>query len=674
MQAVKPVLLLLLIIPSLVSAQADSTRLDTLRAITVTATRLPVRAPESPLAVSILTERDIRWHQPQLSLQESLAAVPGVFMLNDANFAQDLRIAIRGFGARAGFGIRGIKILLDGIPESAPDGQAQVDNLDLAAIHRMEVLRGASGGLYGNASGGVISLATAPAPDSLELEARLAGGRYGFRQVHAQGGTAFEKTAFRLALTHLGLDGYREHAAMRSTLANGRWTWTPDSTLRLNLLLNYTHSPRADDPGALTAAQAEADRQAANPNNIRFRSGEALQQGRAGWVLEKRDKAGGQWRLRGYSAWRDFENRLPFANSGQVAFQRWFAGGGGQYERAFSRWRWSAGCDLDRQSDYRQRFDNADGARGAQNLDQQERFTSMGAFGLAEWRLARAWTLSGGLRLDAVQLSVRDFFDADGRQSGSETYRRLSPWGGVVARLNGSLQAYANLTTNFETPTLGELSANPANTGGFNPELGPQRTLSAEIGLRGRTATGLTWEAAFFHARTLDELAPYELPDFPGRTFYRNAGKTRRYGLETTLRWRPAAGLDLGLTGTLARFQYDRYATPAGDFNGRRLPGLPAFWGMADLRYEHRSGVTAQAQVRQTGAFFADDANAVRIVPYALLHLRVGWRWRKVEFFAGADNALNATYFNNIRPNAAGGRYFEPGAGAFVFAGVSYVR
>ncbi|MBK8968264.1 MAG: TonB-dependent receptor [Lewinellaceae bacterium] len=669
----KNIRFLLLLFPALLPAQSDSTRLDTLRAVTISATRLPANANTSPLAVSALEGRYIREAQPQLTLQESLATVPGVFMLNDANFAQDLRIAIRGFGARAAFGIRGIKLLLDGIPESAPDGQAQLDNLDLATVGRIEVLRGASSGLYGNASGGVISISSMPAPEQQSGYVRLAGGRFGFRQLHAAGGGSFKKNGFRLSVSHLGLDGYRAHAAMRSTLANGQWTWAPDSSRQFKILLNYVNSPRADDPGALTLAQVGDDRRAAAATNLRYDAGESVQQGRIGLAYEKKWRKNQRLRLRGYSTWRDFENRLPFQNGGQAAFQRWFAGGGAQYDVEQKNWRFSSGVDLDRQADQRQRYDNLDGARGTQSLDQQETYTSAGLYTLAEWTPAPRWTISGGGRVDLVRLAVDDFFESDGLQSGHSDYRRVSPWGGLVLRLNRRLQAYANASTNFETPTLAELSARPDNSGGFNEALRPQRTLSAEIGLRGQWPLGFAWEVAGFRAVTRDELSPYELVDFPGRTFYRNAGETLRAGLELALRWLPVRGLELGLNYTRAAFTYRQYETPAGNFSGRMLPGLPQDWGMAEVQYRHaRSGIFSRVQWRYSGRFFADDANAVPVDAYALVNLRLGYSRRHLEIFLGADNVFGAGYFNNIRLNAGGGRFYEPGSGAWFFGGVAW--
>ena len=670
-----------------ISQQTDTLRFDTLRTAVITTTRLPVSASESVLAVSSLNAERLRTAQAQLSLAESLGAIPGVFTMGDANFSQDLRISIRGFGARAGFGIRGIKLLLDGIPESSPDGQAQVDNLDIAAVSRMEVLRGASGGLWGNASGGVISLGTDPVPAEKGhgfAEIRSAAGAFGFQQWHAKAGARRGKTGFTASISHLRLDGYREHAALRNTLANAKIAWSPDTTSTLTLLLNLADSPRADDPGALTAEQVATDRHAANANNVKFNAGESLQQGKAALLFEKKTGARQVLRLRAYAAGRDFENRLAFQNGGQVAFQRLFAGGGGQYEWSarHTPLQLTAGVDFDRQADQRQRYQNLDGERGEQNLDQEEIFAGTGAYALARWtpvlkKRKDLVTLSGGLRYDAVLLRVNDHFESDGDQSGKEWFQRASPWGGLLLRLHPRLNLFANTTTNFETPTLTELSNNPAGTGGFSADLKPQRTLSFETGVR-NSGRRFDWELALFRTRTRDELTPYEIAGQPGRTYYRNAGEVLRQGVEASLNWLPARGLALLLAWSWSDFHFVEYTTPAADLKEKRLPVLPRQLGHAEVRWNHPGGLFAFAGARLTGDFFADDANTEQIGQTVLLKMRAGWRRNlgsfTLEVFAGADNLGDAAVYNNVRPNAAGGRYFEPGAGRSWLAGVSLRR
>lgn len=654
---------------------ADTLREDTLRGVTISVVRMPALPGRAPLSVSTLQGEWLRRAEPQLTLRESLAAVPGVWMLGEANFAQDIRIAIRGFGARSAFGIRGIRLLLDGIPESAPDGQGQVDNLDLAVVERIEVLRGSSGGLYGNASGGVISLHTEGISDAPTLRLRTTAGSWGLWQGHLSGSRRFGRHGLRLALTHQHLNGYREHSAMRASLLNARWEMpSRDSSLRLRLLLNYAHSPQADDPGALTAEQTTDNRRAAHPANTRFRAGESVEQGRAGFFAEKNWKGGHTSSARAYALRRNFENRLPFQRGGQVQLQRFAAGTGAQHHWTTPRTTLSAGFDLDYQRDHRQRFDNLNGQRGPLELDQMETFAATGLFAAAQWRPHLLWHLSAGLRADRIWLRATDAYLADDDQSGNSTYTRLSPWAGLTRRLGDQLRARANWATHFETPTLSELSNNPEGSGGFNPNLHPQRTHTWEMGLQTTSNGLLQADAALFWALTRDELTPFEQPQTPGRLYYRNAGQTQRAGLELTLLARPMPALAAELTWTSATFRYTRYSTPAGDFSGNRLPALPQHWGMLDVRFGAEYGWFARAQARYAGAYFADDANQTRVTPITLLQGRLGYRHAArqhvVEAFVGTDNATNAAYFHNVRPNAAGGRFFEPAARRTFFAGL----
>ncbi len=665
-------------------AQSDTIRTDTLPVIEVRATRTAAPAERTPLAVSTLDARRIRVAQPLLSLSESLPAIPGVFVMNDANYAQDLRIAVRGFGSRAGFGIRGVRILLDGIPESSPDGQAQVDNIDPAAISRIEVLRGPSAGLYDNAAGGIVGIQSEPVERS-GVKGRAVAGAFGFQQYRLKGALRGEHAALGAAVTHAAMKGYRRQAAMQTTMAGFKMHWRPqaDTTLRLTFLANYTDSPRADDPGGITASQDSTDRRMAHPANVQFDAGESLRHGRIALLAEKKLSPTGRIEARLWSLWRAFENRLPFRTGGQVGFQRRAGGGMAQYEYENAprengekgRIRGSLGMEFDRQQDDRKRYDNENGTRGALNLRQDETFGSAGLFAIGQWQASERLAVSAGARADWIRLAVRDRFLSDGDQSGERAFRRISPWGGAVWRFGPRLNAYANVSTSFETPTLVELSNNPQGGGGFAPGVEPQRTLSVEAGIRGNKSRRLFWELALFQSRTLDELTPYELPGQPGRIYYQNAGITRRRGVETALHYTPDSPWLIWANYTFSDFRFESFRIGNADYAGRELPGLPRRLGQLSARYTHRSGLLAQVSARHTGRFFAENANAVAIRATTWYAGRIAWLGRLgktgAEVFLGTDNLGNTRIYNNIRINAAGGRYYEPGAMRSFFAGVS---
>ncbi|MEO6040216.1 MAG: TonB-dependent receptor, partial [Saprospiraceae bacterium] len=513
-------------------AQTDSLANQAIAPITVTATRLGIEQTQTPFAITILNKDQLQALQQQWSVYDVLATVPGVFVQNPDNFAQDLRVSIRGFGARAAFGIRGIRIITDGIPESTPDGQADVDNLDMGALQSLEILKGAASALYGNASGGVIYLKTEEPAEQPCAEFQLEQGSYGFQRYQAKTGFRRGKWGTFLSVGYHQSEGYREHAWMRQLVVNNKWVIAFSTKTTLKLLLNYGYSPQSDDAGGLTAEQVQANRRQARPQNVQFDAGESVEQGRLGAIVEHRFSERQRLTLRGFVTARNFDNRLAFQNGGVVGINRLFGGGSIQYEltsRLFHLpYRMQTGLDLDRQRDHRRRFNNESGEKGTATLDQNEKFGSIGAYWIHYLQLAEKWSLTASTRLDQLHLAVDDQFRSDGDQSDEMPLKRFSPLLGLTYKLGAASAMYVHATSNFETPTLNELSANPSLTGGFNPGLKPQKAWSGEWGLKARIGSKLRLETALFFIGLHDEFVPYQLPDFPGRSFYRNAGQSKR--------------------------------------------------------------------------------------------------------------------------------------------------
>lgn len=328
--------------------------------IVVRATRLDKRIDDIPASVSVVTQDEIQLGRQQLGLDESLAAVPGLFMLNRYNFAQDLRIAIRGFGARSNFGIRGVKILVDGIPESLPDGQGQSDGIDLGSATQIEVIRGPASSLYGNASGGVINITTEAAPADPFIESRLSIGDFDFRKVQLKTGGQADRLNYLISLSDMRLDGYRDHSDTEDTLLNTRFVYAVDDESEISLVFNSTDQPVADDPGGVTLPEMQADPAAARQRNVDFDAGESLDQQRLGLSYRKSIGDRHEVRVRNHYVWRDFANKLPFQDGGIVSFDRIIVGGGATYtytgEVGGRPNNLIVGVDVDRQDDDRQRF------------------------------------------------------------------------------------------------------------------------------------------------------------------------------------------------------------------------------------------------------------------------------------------------------------------------------
>jgi iron complex outermembrane receptor protein len=646
--------------------------------LTVTSPRTAKSLVEVPAAISVVERQAIQRGRPQVDLGEALQRVPGLVIRNRSNFAQDLRIAIRGFGARSSFGIRGIRVLVDGIPATLPDGQTQVDNIDLASAERIEVIRGPSSSLYGAAAGGVIRIESESAPEQPFVSGRFAIGEYGFRKYQAKAGGRLGPFDYLLSLSRLEVDGYRDHSRSENILLNSRFRFRIDETSDVGLVFNNVHSPTADDPGGLTAMEVRSDRRQAAPRNLLFDTGESVDQQQLGLVYAKRFGEHHEIEAHNHYVWRQFDNRLPFESGGSVDLDRFFAGGGLRYvyaARPFGREnRLMLGFEVDAQRDVRKRFDNDAGSRGDLRLDQDENVTSFGLYAQDELRLLEDLELTVGLRYDRVDFDVDDGFESDGDDGGDLLFDEVSPRAGLVWSPHPAVHVFANVSTSFETPTTTEL-ANPGGEGGFDPDLDAQTAVGYELGLKGFVAGRLSYEVVGFHIDVEDELVPFEVPSMPGREFFENAGRSKRSGLELALALQPCDGLTTSLAYTFSHFRFDRFRTPAGSFDGNDIPGIPRHQVWAEIAYDHPWGFYAAWEILYADGVYADNANRVKSDGYVVANLRAGFKRRfggwELGPFLGVRNLFDEKYLDNVRLNAGFGRSFEPAPEVNVYGGVA---
>jgi len=653
---------------------------DALDEIVVTATRMESSVRNVARSISVVNKEQIQNATQQLALDEALVGIPGLYMQNRYNFSGDLRIALRGFGARSSFGIRGIRIFVDGIPETLPDGQSGVDSIDLGSAQKIEVLRGPASSLYGNASGGVIAITSELGESEPFVEGKVAAGEFGFQQYGLKTAGKLGSADYLLNISRTELDGYRDHAKFRGTLVNGRLGIPFNEDDRLLVALNFTDQPLAQDPGGINAAQAALDPSSARDRNIQFDTGETVKQQRLGFVYERK-RSSGTLTLRNHYVWRDFANRLPFTSGGSVDLDRFFFGLGAQYSLGDSLpdgIGLAFGIDYDRQDDDRQRFDNNDGVLGSQTFDQNEQVESTGIYVQGEYQLNDVWTVQAGLRYDELTYDVSDRFLSDGDDSGTLNFNELSPSLGVNVKFASGV-LFASYTSSFETPTTTEL-ANPDASGGFNPSLRPQMADSFEIGYKGGREN-LFYEVSLFQIDLEDELIPFELAAFPGRTFYSNAGRSDRKGLETAVSWKNDSGFGINASFTWSDFKFDSFIDDNGnDFSGNQLPGLPKQFGYLGFSYTTDKGFWGVLETVYSGDLYANNANSANVSSYAVTNLRFtidipGSKWL-FRSYAGINNLFDESYNNNIRINAFGSRYFEPAPGRHVYVGlvVSYAR
>ena len=645
--------------------------------IEVTATRLDSTLLRSSRSVSIIGKKEIQNATQLLAMDEVLAGVPGLYMQNRYNFAQDLRVSLRGFGARSAFGIRGIKVIVDGIPETLPDGQAGVDSIDLGSASRIEVIRGPSSSNFGNASGGVIAIETETGNDPGFVQTTIATGDLGYSKFQLKSGGKTENMNYLINFSKQELDGYREHSVSEGSLFNAKFGFNLSEIDRLKLSLNYTDQPKSQDPGGINLSQVNTDRKSARDRNLSYDAGESLNQKRIGLVYE-RDHSDGLLTVRNYYVTRDFSNKLPFKNGGSVNIDRKFYGFGMQYQFGESlpeNFSLTTGFDTDRQDDDRKRYNNDSGKLGSMSFDQQEKVNSNGLFVQSRYDVGN-WSISSGIRYDEVKFDITDRFLSNGDDSGEIEFDAVSPSFGLnYVMENGSI--FTSISSSFETPTTTEL-ANPNASGGFNALLKPQEAKNIEIGYKS-VKNNIYHEIAVFNIDLNDELVPYELEEFPGRTFYSNVGKSSRKGVESLVSWSVKPNLTVDASYTYSDFSFDSFIDKNNkDFSGSKLPGLPESFAYFGIRFENENGLNMNFNLNYSGDLFANNANSVKVQAYTVSNFRLSYNINKGDWkilpYMGINNIFDTEFNSNIRINAFGSRYYEPAPERNSYLGITFTR
>lgn len=679
----------------LLMIMANMALAETVDSVLVNATRLSKPLYQVPASVSVVGQEAIQTGKQQLGLDESLVRVPGLFMQNRYNFAQDLRVSIRGFGSRATFGIRGIKLYVDGIPATLPDGQSGVDSIDIASLERIEVIRGPSSSLYGSSAGGVINMFTETGSvDKPFVQARVSVGSYDFSKLHVKAGGQNGPVNYLVNVSQTKLDGYREHSEMKSTLLNSTFRYDIDDSSELSLSFNVLDAPKADDPGGLkregNAFNVGVDeRDQAQRNNLRFDAGESVSQQQLGLRYVKSIADTHEFTLRHYYVVRDFDNRLPFGDfsglglvpsGGIVELDRLFVGGGAQY--SFSdqlcghKNRLSLGLDVDSQHDERVNYTNIVNTPvvGPKSLDQGEDVLSWGVYLQNEHMLTDLLELTLGIRYDEIEYDFDDHYFVDSTDdSGNIRFNQWSPQVGLSWRLNQVVNMFANISHSFEAPSSREF-ANPVAAGGFNPSLDAQTAVNYELGLKGQMGFIRHYEVSIFKIETDDELV-LAGTNPAGSDFFTNAGATTRKGLETSVTLQPIEPLTVTASYTYSDFNFDTFNSGATSFAGNHIPGLPEHSAFLELAYKTAQGFYAVWDTQYVSEVFVDNANSDSAASYSVSNLRVGFTVKhgrtSLSPFIGINNVFDKEYIGAVRVNESNKRFFEPAPEINFFAGMS---
>jgi len=666
---------------SICFSQNDTTSFEvSVDSIMINSTRISREWAQSTRAVTLITDLNIKYSQ-QNSLQENLNSVAGVFSLNAYNLAQDLRISIRGAGSRSAFGVRGITVIVDGIPETTPDGQTQLDAIPIGSISNIEIIKGPSSVLYGNASGGVISINTLRQFDHQNdldqfLNSRISYGSFNYSQAQFTFGKRVgDNTSFVLLGDHSRSDGFRLNSGFNSSMVKGRFDHRFSRFAKISVLADFLSSPKADDAGGLTQEETIQNRKQARVRNVDFESGEAVRNFKAAVQFSLLATEDNVLDVYGFYTRRVFDGLLPFQNSGAIDLNRHYFGQGISYTVKNKKGLTiKYGYDISSQLDNRVRFLNEGGTRGSKTLDQREIFKHAGVYTLAELDLGSI-ILTPGLRYDYHELKLRDNFSLNDAASGEQSYNIFNPSFGINYTVSKQVNLFANYSTSFDTPTLNELSNNPSGLPGFNPELEPQRSISFELGARYDVLNLFKGQIALFRINTNNELVPFQQELFPGQTFFRNVGQTQRLGLELEGSYHLSPTLKSTVSYTFSSFVYSDFRLNNDDFDGNYLPGLPKHNLALGLHYTHKSGLHIKSLNSMIGTIYLNDANTRYADKYFLSNLNFSYPVEKGKTiltpFVGLNNIFNAQYNDNIRINAFGDRFFEPAPGFNIFGGVT---
>ena len=656
---------------------------------------------DTPAAVSVVYGEDMRRAQPQVNLSEGLAGVPGLQILNRQNYAQDLQLSIRGFGSRSTFGVRGIRIYVDGIPATMPDGQGQTSNIDIGSIDHVDVLRGPFSALYGNSSGGVINVVTKKGQQPDTLKAGSWYGSYGSwrNSLQASGstgdGTHAGDVDYTASVSRFTTHGYRDHSGASKNLANARLGVRIDDDSTLTLLVNSTHI-QADDPGGLTPEQWRANPEQVAPNVTLYNARKTVDQTQAGLHYERSFGDNDDLSVMTYAGVRETTQYQSLPSYLQVSSQKFgVIDLTRHYQGIDTRWTHrdtlftlpvsaTVGLDYETMSEQRKGYQNFSqsgsaytdlGQKGALRRDETNLMWNLDPYLQTAWQLSEKWSLDAGVRLSTISFDSDDHYLANGDDSGDKRYHQWLPAASLKYAIDGSWNTYLSAGKGFETPTITELSNRPDGKSGLNLGLKPSTNKTIEWGTKKRIGYGLL-NAAVFQTDTRNEIVAADNNE--GRTTYKNAGQTRRRGLELGFEQQFAGDWQLTTSWTLLDARYRSNACTSSDCTGNRIPGIARNMGYLGLEYAPYSGWYGGADIRYMSNIEANDENTVSAPSYTVSSLNTGYKWLvdnwTVDLSGRIDNLFNRKYVGSVIVNNTQNLYYEsaPGRNYGVGLNVSY--
>ena len=674
-----------LLLPLIAAAQAADEQ-----TMVVTAAPTTVSELDTPAAVSVVNGDEMRQAAPRVNLSESLGAVPGLQVQNRQNYAQDLQLSIRGFGSRSTYGVRGLRIYVDGIPATMPDGQGQTSNIDIGSVDTIEVLRGPFSALYGNSSGGVINVTSQTGTQPPTVEASSYYGsfgtwHYGMKATGAVGdGSHAGDVDYTVSTNRFTTHGYRDHSGARKNLANARLGVRINDVSKLTLLLNSVDI-KANDAGGLTADEWR-DNPRQSPRGDQYNTRKNTRQTQAGLRYERQLSAQDDLSVMMYAGERETTQFQSIPRAPQLKPSH--AGGvidlTRHYQGIDTRLTHrgellvpvtlTAGLDYENMSERRKGYENfvmvngapQYGEQGALRRNERNLMWNVDPYLQTQWQLTDKLSLDAGVRYSSVWFDSNDYYitPGNGDDSGDASYHKWLPAGSLKYALTDAWNVYLSAGRGFETPTINELSYRSDNQSGLNFGLKPSTNDTVEIGSKTRIGNGL-FTAALFQTNTDNEIVVDSSSG--GRTSYKNAGKTRRQGMELGLDQQFGESWRLKAAWTWLDATYRTNVCDDASCNGNRIPGIARNMGYASFGYQPEQGWYAGSDIRYMSDIMANDENTAKAPSWTVVGLTTGYKWSygkmDMDLFGRVDNLFDREYVGSVIVNESNGRYYEPAPG-----------
>ena len=644
-----------------------------LKEVVVSITKIKENIKNSPFAISSKSFSKFQSTAKQFYLSEYIENVPGVFISNDNNFAQDSRISIRGFGSRANFGIRGIKLIVDGVPETTPDGQSQIDNLNLEIIEKIEIIRGTNSSLYGNSSAGVIKIQSISEFEKNFTKIGYALGSNNQEKKQALVGIKSNETFYTFLVSETKGNGYRNFGDFKNSNLNFRVKKNISKDSWLSFNFNIVDSPYSNDPGGLKIEEVNQDREQARERNLQYNTSEEINHYKASSSFNKKINEQLSFSTYAFISNRNFNGKIPVKNGGAIDLKRKYWGIGGSFLFK-SKLKTQIGFDIGNQIDRRKRYNNDIGIIGEQVLDQNEKFTNLGIYLVNNYNLDR-FSISSGLRYDTNKVKLEDLFFSDGDSSGNIILSSFNPSLGLNYKLNKKSRIFVNTSSGFETPTLNEFSSSPIGTG-FNKNLKSQINMGFELGFSMfDTQKKSNIDIVYFRSITNDEILSYEDEKFPNQKFYNNAGKTERNGIEITGLYTLNRTI-ISSSYSLGDYVFKEFIENNFNYKGNKIPGIPNDIFTLSIEHKTKNELFLNLNFKNIGTIYANNSNTIKVDEFNTFNFKIGKKFklsRSIIYpYLIISNVFDKEYFDNIRINAFGGRYYEPAPKRTIFGGIRF--